>query len=82
MNLEHWEEASKSLDQALDKGGLKAPEEAQFLLGVACYHHDDKQRAVTALTQARKSSRYRTQAQRWLEQIQRESSVQETDLRF
>lgn len=75
MNLEHWEEASKSLDQALEKGGLKAPEEAQFLLGVACYHQDDKQRAVTALTQARKSPRYRTQAQRWLEQIQRESSV-------
>ncbi len=71
MGLEHWEKAAKSLDQALEKGGLKAPEEAQFLLGVACYHHGDTSRAVSALKEAAKSPRYRTQARRWLDNIDR-----------
>ncbi|MGH8509148.1 MAG: tetratricopeptide repeat protein [Gammaproteobacteria bacterium] len=70
MSLENWVGAARSFATALDKGGIKDPDEAQFLLGIACYHEGDKKCAASALRVASKSRRFRRQAQGWLERIQ------------
>ncbi|MGH8532816.1 MAG: tetratricopeptide repeat protein [Gammaproteobacteria bacterium] len=75
MSLENWAGAAKSFAAALDKGGLKDPDETQFLFGISCYHEGDKKRAASALRVASKSQRFRMQAQRWLERIQEEGTL-------
>ncbi|MGH8512059.1 MAG: hypothetical protein ACREU8_11945 [Gammaproteobacteria bacterium] len=75
MSLENWAGAAKSFATALDKGGLKEPDEAQFLFGISCYHEGDKKRAASALQVATKSQRFRKQAQRWLERIQEDGTL-------
>lgn len=75
MSLENWADAAKSFATALDKGGLKEPDEAQFLFGISCYHEGDKKRAASALQVATKSQRFRKQAQRWLERIQEDGKL-------
>lgn len=75
MSMENWAGAAKSFATALDKGGLKDPDEAQFLFGISCYHEGDKERAASALQVASKSRRFRKQAQRWLERIQEDGTL-------
>ncbi len=74
MSLENWADAAKSFATALDKGGLKEIDEAQFLFGIACYHEGDKKCAASALQVASKSRRFSKEAHRWLERITREDS--------
>ena len=74
MSLENWADAAKSFATALDKGGLKEIDEAQFLFGITCYHEGDKKCAASALQVASKSRRFSKEAQRWLERIIREDS--------
>ncbi|MGH8513696.1 MAG: tetratricopeptide repeat protein, partial [Gammaproteobacteria bacterium] len=69
MSLENWAGAAKSFATALEKGGLKEPDEAQLLFGISCYREGDKKCAASALQLASKSPRFRKQAQRWLERI-------------
>jgi tetratricopeptide (TPR) repeat protein len=75
MSMENWAGAAKSFATALDKGGLKEPDEAQLLFGISCYHEGDKQRAASALQVASKNQRFRKQAQRWLERIQEDGTL-------
>lgn len=75
MGMEHWADAAKSLKRAISKGGLQDPDYAQLLLGISCYQQGDTKRAAAALEKASKNQRYRAQAQRWLEQIQKQISV-------
>ncbi|MGQ0591149.1 MAG: tetratricopeptide repeat protein, partial [Gammaproteobacteria bacterium] len=75
VGLERWREAAASLDQALSKGGLKEPGEAQLLLGMSLYHGGEKARAITVFRQAAQNGRVHARAQRWLELIDRERNV-------
>ncbi|MGH8467782.1 MAG: tetratricopeptide repeat protein [Gammaproteobacteria bacterium] len=75
MSMENWAAAAKSFATALDKGGLKAPDEAQLLFGISCYHEGDKKCAASALQTASKSQRFGEQAQRWLERIQEDGTL-------
>ncbi|MGH8536918.1 MAG: tetratricopeptide repeat protein [Gammaproteobacteria bacterium] len=75
MSMENWAGAAKSFATALDKGGLKEPDEAQLLFGIACYHEGDKKRAASALQVASNNQRFRKQAQRWLERIQADGTL-------
>ncbi|MGH8579897.1 MAG: tetratricopeptide repeat protein [Gammaproteobacteria bacterium] len=75
LGMEHWAEAARSLEQALSRGGLNDPAYANLLLGFACYHQGDNARAASALKQAAKSKRHRTEAQRLLAQVQKPNSV-------
>ena len=75
MSMENWAGAAKSFATALEKGGLKEPDEAQLLFGISCYHEGDKKRAASALQVASKSPRFRKQAQRWLERIQEDGTL-------
>lgn len=84
MSMENWAGAAKSFATALDKGGLKEPDEARLLFGISCYHEGDKKCAASALQVASKSQRFRKQAQRWLERIQEDdtlASVKSTEAR-
>ncbi len=75
MSMEDWAGAAKSFATALEKGGLKEPDEAQFLFGISCYREGDKKRAAAALQVASKSPRFRKQAQRWLKRIQEDGTL-------
>jgi tetratricopeptide (TPR) repeat protein len=65
-DLERWEEAVAALDLALEKKGLKQPELARLLLGIAAFHAGDEKHARAALKRALRDEMTRDQARWWL----------------
>jgi tetratricopeptide (TPR) repeat protein len=72
LQREEWEKAAGRLEEALDKGGLKAPGSAQLLLGIAYYEDKRVARARATFQRARKHTESRAEAERWIAHIQNE----------
>ncbi|MGH0035068.1 MAG: tetratricopeptide repeat protein [Myxococcota bacterium] len=64
---EEWPEARRNVVEALAKGGLRDPAEAQLLSGIAHYHVGQRDAARRAFERASASEATRDQARSWLE---------------
>jgi tetratricopeptide (TPR) repeat protein len=61
-----WKEAARSLLEAIEKGGLSDPGNAELLLGIAYYNDDRLEQARTSFARARAHPTTRGAAERWL----------------
>ena len=68
-DLERWKAAVEALATALKKKGLKQPEMAQLLLGIAAYRAGDDKLSRLALEQALRDQGTRDQAKWWLSKL-------------
>lgn len=75
VDLERWEEARAALGQALDQGGLKEPELANLLLGIAAFRAGDVEGSRQALQRAMAHDRTAGQARYWMERLDAESPM-------
>jgi len=73
IQREKWQEAAAALSQAIDKGGLDNPGDAQLLMGIAYYSQKRPERARTWFARARKHDATRQEADTWLRHIEREA---------
>jgi tetratricopeptide (TPR) repeat protein len=72
MMQEKWGPAATALKNALTKGGLADPANAEFLLGISFYNEKQLAEARSWFARAQKSNATRDQAQTWLEHVDRE----------
>lgn len=70
IHVEKWQEALSSLQRAVASNDLENQGEAYLLLGIAADRADETGLAMEAFREARKHSRTREQAERWLDQVQ------------
>jgi tetratricopeptide (TPR) repeat protein len=73
LQREEWKGAAEMLHQALEKGGLDDPGNAQLLLGIAYYNDQRVGRARSSFTKARQHDSTREAAERWITHIEREA---------
>jgi tetratricopeptide (TPR) repeat protein len=66
LNLSRWEEAAGAAEQALAKGGIKRPDLAQVMLGMALYNRQDLERAREAFLKAARDERSARLARQWI----------------
>ncbi|MEN8130938.1 MAG: CDC27 family protein [Pseudomonadota bacterium] len=69
FDQQHWSDARKQAQRALQKGGLDDPAEARFLLALAAFHDGESTLASTILKGLRGDTRLGEQAQAWLRRI-------------
>jgi tetratricopeptide (TPR) repeat protein len=72
LQREEWGEAAERLREALKKGGLEKPGNAQLLLGIAYYNDQRVGPARSAFVRARQYTATRAEADRWITHIERE----------
>jgi tetratricopeptide (TPR) repeat protein len=72
MNLNRWEESINSVRQALRKGGLDRPDQAQVMMGQALFELDRFDEARAAFQAAQSDRRSRQIAAQWLNYIDSE----------
>lgn len=70
---ERWQEAARLLEQALAKGGLKAPGQAWLRLAVARLNLDDREKGLQALRQAAHHRETQATAREWLRFLDQQS---------
>ena len=75
MQSESWNEASGLLAQAIEKGGLKDPGNAELLLGIAYYNDSRIARARSSFLRAQKRDSTRDVASRWLTHLAAEDKA-------
>lgn len=73
LQREEWDQAARTLGDALAKGGLDKPGEAKLLLGIAYYNGGQLERARAALQTALPYDATRAEAERWIEHIDTET---------
>lgn len=66
LNLSRWDEAAKAAEQALAKGGVKRPDLAQVMLGMALFNRQQLERAREAFVQASRDQRSARLARQWI----------------
>lgn len=64
-----WSDAVSALNDALQKGGLEKPADAQLLLGIASFESGDYPAARRALQQASADPATRKEAREWLAEV-------------
>jgi len=72
---DEWPAASRALRQALAKGKLARPGQAELLLGVASYNQGELTAAGQAFARAQADPAVRDQAERWLRLLRSETGV-------
>jgi tetratricopeptide (TPR) repeat protein len=75
-NLGQWPDAVDSVRRAIDKGGLKRPDQAHVLLGIALYNLERYDQAIAAFRLASQDTRSRRAASQWISHIGSEQSRQ------
>jgi tetratricopeptide (TPR) repeat protein len=70
MQREAWEEAAEVLQQAIAKGDLKDPGNAQLLLGIAYYNDQRVDQARSSFARARQHDSTREAADRWISHLE------------
>jgi tetratricopeptide (TPR) repeat protein len=75
-NLGHWPDAVDSVRRAIEKGGLKRPDQANVLLGIALYNLERYEQAIAAFRLASQDTRSRRTASQWITHIGSEQSRQ------
>ena len=73
MQREDWSEAVRLLEKAIVKGDLKEPGNAHLLLGISHYNDASVVPARASFARARKHESSRTQADLWIEHLEREA---------
>lgn len=66
VNLDQWGEAATALQNAIRIGGLKRPDQANILLGMALMNQDKLAGAKEAFQRATRDERSRRTAQQWM----------------
>jgi uncharacterized protein HemY len=74
LQREEWGEAAARFAQALEKGGLEKPGDAELLLGIAHYENESPRSARAAFRRARRHDESRKEASRWISHIDAEAS--------
>ncbi len=72
INLERWDHAARALQAGLRKGGLKRPDQAYVMLGMAQFNLNQLEPAGEAFAEAAKDQRSRKVAQQWLAYVAQE----------
>jgi len=75
MQREAWSEASVLLEKAVEKGGLKAPGNADLLLGIAYYNGQRSKQAKRSFSLAKRHESTRVEAERWITHIEKEQEA-------
>ena len=75
IQRERWEEATTALQQAIAKGDLPDPGQAQLLMGIAFYSQKKPAEAIEWFDDAEKYPETESEASTWLKHIEREESA-------
>jgi len=76
LRLEDYDAATRTLETALDKGGLDDVNRVYLLLGATRYSSDDHCSAIPWLERARSSQQYRSSADGYLQSLRSERGCQ------
>jgi Tfp pilus assembly protein PilF len=74
MSLLRWEEAEKSLQQALKKGGLRDPAGARLMLGMVQFNQKNFRDARRSFADAGKTAKTEKLARQWLAYLEQEEA--------
>ncbi|MEJ2760874.1 MAG: tetratricopeptide repeat protein [Gammaproteobacteria bacterium] len=77
INLERYREAVDTLQAGLKKGGIKRPDEAHIMLGMALFELDKYDAAKQAFKEASQDKRSRKSAEQWMAYVQNEQNRKE-----
>ena len=72
LQREEFEAAETAVRQALDKGGLPSPGDAQILMGIALFSEERPQEALGWFGRARDHNETREEAEIWIQHIQQQ----------
>ena len=72
IQREEWSQATTMLRKALEREALKDPGRAMILIGIAEYSSDSPDSAIAWFSKARGYENVRTEADEWIEHIERE----------
>ena len=72
MEQNQWGEAAAAARRAIEKGGLRRPDVANVVLGLALYEQNQLPAAAAAFSKASEDERSRTVAEQWKQFIARE----------
>lgn len=72
MDLARWDAAATAFQNALEKGGLDTPGQANLLMGMSYFNNDQFDAARKALRAARDHSRTQESAVQWLNYLSKE----------
>ena len=75
LQREDWGTAAERFEDAIDKGGLKKPGQAQLLLGIAYYNDQQVFRAKSSFIQAADHETTHKEAELWIEHLEREQQA-------
>jgi Tfp pilus assembly protein PilF len=75
LQREDWNTAAKRFEDAIQKGGLKRPGQAQLLLGIAYYNDAQVFRAKSSFIQAADHEKTREQAELWITHLEGEQQA-------
>jgi tetratricopeptide (TPR) repeat protein len=74
MSLLRWEEAEKSLQQGLKKGGLRDPAGARLMLGMVQFNQKNFREARRSFAEAGKAAKTEKLARQWLAYLEQEEA--------
>jgi len=72
LEVENWPAARRALDNAIKKGQLRDPGNAQLLLGISNFNEKRFKSAKVAFKRALKEKKVRDSATKWLKHVDRE----------
>ena len=72
MSLNRWADAERSVNRALEKGGLRSNADAHMLLGMTRFNQKNFREARTAFARAGESPDHEKLARQWMEYLERE----------
>ena len=78
INLENWSAAAEAARQGIRLGGLKRPDQAQILLGMALFNQKRLEQARTAFQAASRDDRSARAASQWINYV--DSEIKRRDL--
>ncbi|WP_138380832.1 tetratricopeptide repeat protein [Luteithermobacter gelatinilyticus] len=73
MQLDDYENATKYIGLALDKGGLKRPDTAHVVRGMAYFNMGELEKARQEFVKAKKYDRSRNMANKWISYLSKEA---------
>jgi tetratricopeptide (TPR) repeat protein len=78
INLENWGEAASAVQKALQAGGLKRPDQANIMLGMALFNQKRLEQARRAFQAAARDNRSQRAATQWIAYV--DSEIKRRDL--
>ena len=78
INLENWSAAAEAARQGIRFGGLKRPDQAQIMLGMALFNQKRLEQARTAFQAAARDQRSARAAGQWINYV--DSEIKRRDL--